>query len=624
MSEITALADSWLRTLYSYVRDAKPDKYGNKDNVSILVVTWVALLADSPLDKKPNSVIKRFFNRLKRDVTSTIKEYSLLCDKLVNSVVTDDLGDFTVSLHHDFASTPVFREYSRWFDTGDRKLLSFLLTFLWWGKKAEYIDPNLNPLAFRQWEQIEIDLSVLNPPENLLEDVKFILSFLPHPNPDFLSFQFGKKAVSEKAVRGLSKKLSLRYSKGLQEGFDTLPADYPVHDLLVTDEKLWNLGATDQQHASIDFSTLAFVPKDYKSVRSICMEPNSYMYYQQAIENMLDKAIRHSVFKDMIHIQDQSLNAREALLSSEDGLYDTIDLSAASDRLSNRVAQYVFPDSWSYYFQSSRTTKVRTPDGSVRELNKFAPMGSALCFPVQTLVFSAITCIARFLVSNGIHVDHYLENPNIFISEFSTDIGTRVYGDDIICPSSDTGTVISLLEALGFKVNLQKSFFGARKFRESCGTYAMHGKEVSPIMFKVKGLFSNDFKKIEGMIDLTNRLFEASYYSAASMLKRWIPRSFYVEIHPDSTKPRFPSHVLSFFPENPFRLRIKTTEAGPDRNQIGYLVKKVVVPIKEFDNEPLNRYHYARFLQLPSPKDGDKPPTGDVGKPTVRRIWIPA
>jgi len=624
MSEITFLARPWVQRLIAEVKGAKPDSNGNKDNISILKATWVALLADSPIDVKPHIVYKRFHNRLERDLAQCILEFSELTDKLVNSVVTDDFGDFTVSLHYEFSNTPVFREYSRWYETGDYRLLRFLLTFLWWGKKAEYADPTLVPKAFRRWEKNEESLSQLNPPPNLLEDLRFILSFLPQPDPDFLSFSFGPGAVSEKKVRGLSQKLSLRYLQGMQEGLDTLPADYPINQYLLPDSELWELGKLDSKHASIDFSSLAFVWKDRFSVRSICMEPNTYMYYQQAIENMLGHAIRSSVFQNIINIQDQSRNAVQALISSMDGMYDTIDESDASDLMSNRVARYIFPPAWNYYLQGSRTSRVRVPDGSIRELHKFAPMGSALCFPVQTLVFTAITCIARYLVKYEIPVAHYLSQSGFLISELCLDEGTRVYGDDIICPHSDTETVISLLEALGFIVNYKKSFYGARKFRESCGTFALHGKDVTPIRFKIKGLMTNGFERVQGMIDLHNRLFEVGYYSTASLLKGFISRKFYVELHPDSSRRRLPSHVLSLFPYNPFKLKPKPTSAGMDINQMGYVIKKVAVPIRVVDNDSMNRYQYARYLQAPSQTDGDKPPIGDVGKPTVRRIWIPA
>jgi hypothetical protein len=54
----------------------------------------------------------------------------------------------------------------------------------------------------------------------------------------------------------------------------------------------------------------------------------------------------------------------------------------------------------------------------------------------------------------------------------------RVYGDDIIVPTHNALTVIEVLEAFGFKVNTNKSFWTG-KFRESCGAEYYDGHNVS-------------------------------------------------------------------------------------------------------------------------------------------------
>lgn len=98
---------------------------------------------------------------------------------------------------------------------------------------------------------------------------------------------------------------------------------------------------------------------------------------------------------------------------------------------------------------------------------KFAPMGNALTFPVEELVFGSECQV---------------------IQEEMTGVTDRplwsVYGDDIIVPVEWYDTLVEYLSALGFIVNKDKSF-STGFFRESCGKEYFHGKDVSPLYFKV-------------------------------------------------------------------------------------------------------------------------------------------
>jgi hypothetical protein len=591
------------------------------------------MLADCPGLHKPDKVIRQWFNRLKRDLHGTMAAAAALSKELRDSVHVTESGYVKTSLHKKFGRWPIFREYKKWFDTDDDTLWQYLLTFLEWGRKAEYINPLLEQESFQKWKAIENDLCRVDPPLNLLEDLKFILSFLPDPDYEFLSLKFGQKKVSEPDVKLYSDKLSLRYHRCVEDLLDHISSDAPGLDLIIPDPELWALGRDDRQHASIDYSTQMFVPKDRWSVRGIAKEPNTVMLSQQGVMNMLLHSIDQSPFSHNIHIDDQSRNASLALRSSLDGKYDTIDMKDASDRASNRVVKFVFPTKWNEALQVTRTARTKLPNGRIVRVEKFAPMGSALCFPVQTLLFTAVCALARIIVSNGVTAEQYLKSGAWIVDKLQIDRETAVYGDDIICPRSDTLVVISLLEALGFVVNRSKSYLHPNAFRESCGTWALRGTLVTPIVFKVKGLAAQNLEYVYGLVDLCNRLFVAGYYSVHAFLAGYIPRQFYVEVPYEGHLPLEPHSLLSDDPDNtPLRKQRLAgvapgwTEAPTNltlqRNE--YRIKVYRTGIDVVSGESHERYQYARFLQSPSTTEGAKPPKGDSAQPEVRGVWVAA
>lgn len=641
MFELATLDPDVYALLKEYERQAQPDEHGNHMNIVVLVQSWVGLLADSPHETKPARVLRRFFRQLVTNMDYTMSRLARLADELMSSPMRGFGQTFNISLHLEFAGSPVFREYKAWYENGSPHLYKYLLSFLTWGKKAEYEDPTLRPSALARWESVEKDLGTVAPPDNLLDDLRFCLSHLPEPDMEKFIVQFGPKMVSEQRVRKYSDKLAVRYSQGLQDTLDYVPADSRVHDFVRTDPELWELGRSNPEQRSIDFSTLLMVRKKRGQMRSICKEPNTCMYHQKGILEMLLAAINSSPFAKVVQLKDQSRNQKAALQASIDGLYDTLDMQDASDRVLDSVISAIFPESWVYHFQASRTSLVRLPDGRVVRVLKFAPMGSRLCFIVQTLYYLAVCCVAREVVRAGLTAESYLKSGALVMSELRIDPKLCAYGDDLIVDASITSTVMSLLTTLGLVVNSEKSYYGTRRFRESCGIFAIDGKDVSPIQFKVKGLVSWTLARVAALIKLHNRCFEAGYYVTADLLKRWIPPKFVVEVLEPCVDGRIhihPSHLYSVGPDN--RRKLCQIITG---GEFGYWTKSYMTPIKpvslhrHIDKDGLlspdmsgdhderhDRYQYAQSLHSPVLSDGDKPPKGDVEEPTVRRIWVPA
>ncbi len=205
------------------------------------------------------------------------------------------------------------------------------------------------------------------------------------------------------------------------------------------------------------------VPKTAKTPRIITIEPVYNQFVQQGLAAMFaDWMYQHP----QVSYEFREPNMKLARAGSVDGSFATIDLSEASDRISLRLVKELFGDH-KYLLGAilaCRSMTSELDDGTLVQLRKFASMGSALTFPIQTLVFATIARMAVRRVSKG--------RPGI------ESLPIRVYGDDIIVPEYAALETIHLLEVFGLKVNLDKTHWTGR-FRESCGGEYFAGSDVS-------------------------------------------------------------------------------------------------------------------------------------------------
>jgi hypothetical protein len=142
-------------------------------------------------------------------------------------------------------------------------------------------------------------------------------------------------------------------------------------------------------------------------------------------------------------------------------------------------------------------------------MKKFAGMGNALTFPVQSVVFSAI-CIAASLDKLGLYPTY--SN----VKRLARNI--RVYGDDIIVKTVYYDRVVEWIHSFGLKVNEDKSF-GTGKFRESCGVDAYNGVDVTPLYLRkfTTDKASTD-EEIAHLVSLSNHMWLRGLYEPANLL----------------------------------------------------------------------------------------------------------
>lgn len=216
------------------------------------------------------------------------------------------------------------------------------------------------------------------------------------------------------------------------------------------------------------------VPKTLKTPRIIAIEPAAMQYMQQGVLEVMmrqvenDDFARHFVKFDRDGQQINQLLAQEG---SRDGSLATLDLSEASDRVSMQHVSGLLERhtiSREVVF-ATRSQKAAVPGNGVIPLAKFASMGSALCFPFEALVFTTVVFLG---------IERVLNRP-LTRKDIKFFFGkVRVYGDDIIVPTHYVHSVMTALEAFGFRVNHHKSFWTG-KFRESCGKEYYDGHDVS-------------------------------------------------------------------------------------------------------------------------------------------------
>lgn len=131
---------------------------------------------------------------------------------------------------------------------------------------------------------------------------------------------------------------------------------------------------------------------------------------------------------------------------------------------------------------ASRSGSTLLPCGTEVPLRKFAPMGSAVCFPVEAICFWALALAAAYS-SNATIIGEWSGYINrLFTDRLRPHERERVsvFGDDIIIESQHVNAVMEVLEAVGLSVNRDKSFWEG-PFRESCGHDYFKGRLVTPI-----------------------------------------------------------------------------------------------------------------------------------------------
>jgi hypothetical protein len=313
--------------------------------------------------------------------------------------------------------------------------------------------------------------------------------------------------------------------------YTTLHQKYPYYSYFIVgggkevcDRLSWYKGLRQQAEPS---AKVVLVPKDSRGPRLISMEPLEVQYIQQGLMRKLVPWIeRHRLTRGVVNFTDQTVNQQFALESSKDKEFATLDLKDASDRVRWDLVRELFPCGIVPYLSACRSTSTQLPDGSYVPLSKFAPMGSALCFPVMALTLWAL--IRAYLELESLKIPEGENLQETIRSSFH--IGRSgsfaIYGDDLIVPSASCSGLIRMLESFSLRVNKDKSYCNGN-FRESCGVDAFRGVDVTP--FRMRKPFSTNARNsgfLANSSSLANSLFARGYWHAASYIRLALEDTF--------------------------------------------------------------------------------------------------
>lgn len=287
-------------------------------------------------------------------------------------------------------------------------------------------------------------------------------------------------------------------------------------------------------HSVEEPSRLVDVPKTYDRPRLIAVEPNCHQWCQQNMLHYFYDRSLHSWINCFVQFRDQTQNQELARMASVTGELATLDLSEASDRVTCDVVEAAFRSNLNVLrgLIACRTRFVRVDLASqgvevLHRLKKFSTMGSAVTFPVESLIF-----LGCALTACGAHD---LESIMGLAGAVS------VFGDDIIVPTTARDQLEKILEALCFKVNRDKSFSGAN-FRESCGCDAFRGVDVTPVY--VHHLDPVEPEELVGLVETTNHFYKKWWLNVSAELRRTVRQRFNApDVHPLSEVLGFHSRV---------------------------------------------------------------------------------
>jgi hypothetical protein len=293
-----------------------------------------------------------------------------------------------------------------------------------------------------------------------------------------------------------------------------LEAEYPFCEYFVSgfnhiaDNPEYIQAAQEVEEAQ---AKVCLVPKDSRGPRLISMEPLEVQWIQQGLmKQIVAKLESNRLTRGHVNFTDQTINQRLALEGSKTQEWATLDMKEASDRVSLSLVTAIFDQCPMLAgLLASRSRSTRLPNGTVLQLKKFAPMGSAVCFPVESFVFYAL-CVGVLMHKCG-------------MSRREARRSVYVYGDDLIVRTSTVEALTHHLPEFGLLFNLGKCC-SSGLFRESCGCDAYNGVDVTPVRLRKQLRIPRAFTRHLGAVTIastvmqSNRLHERGCYRAAEFL----------------------------------------------------------------------------------------------------------
>lgn len=366
------------------------------------------------------------------------------------------------------------------------------------GFHSEFHKPELQAIMLHATREAHLVLSELSPYDPYTRDL-----FVPRPGPGGVAIPTPKhKRFSPKVLyRSIDSVMPYREWFAVTLG-DIIDCDFS-HRIKVLYEN-----AEDEP-----YSRFEAVPKTFGKPRGICLEMNEVQVLQQALRRALYYWLEHwhPLTRGRVSFEDQSNNGRLALESSENQEFDTLDLKDGSQRILARLCFHLYGELpiWPYLNALATKKILISPPYVPKKIwhrpRHYAPMGSALCFPVMSMT---LYFLCRAIIA--------VKCPPIY-KKFMDRV--YVYGDDIIVPYDVSEAVREWLPRFGVKLNLDKSYHHSL-FRESCGVHAYRGKDITPTYVRdIPAIHHSPISSLHSAVAAERGLNTAGYFQSAKWIR---------------------------------------------------------------------------------------------------------
>lgn len=528
--------------------------------------------------------IRRILSRISTDVTSnglipTIERYKDIGHSLLTNLGWSDQGQPTFRLIELHMQSPIKGAFIALQRIVDREgsseraigLIRWLFTWHNYLAKIPLDRPDLLEPAIAAWvdRQSAFDEELLFREANLILRLEKVMKWLfeYHPGDYNLAGKHGPGNTASDDKTIAAKNAAFRRTPATE----LVVGQYPTREIAES-----SIDYSEEQRRAV----LKMVKKDSGSLRPITMMPVPLMWLQQIIKEALysytvedhppdrpttivdfvgrtlaqriydracDNPVSEQNFRYFINFADQEKSQQLALAGSSRSDRNspvTIDLKAASDSIQFDLILGLFSNAeFRDKLRAGRSdgSYIDKQGGVFVEHIMFDGMGSALTFPIQSLLFTAIALLATLEAHWEYEFPH---RPDVelreILSEYLRYDGFRngfdklaervqIYGDDIILPRFAADKAVDYIHRLNLHVNQRKSFIKKHEaVREACGIFAVWGQIITPLRFRIPVVNNGgliDYAAFDAARQHANNLYFAGYKHARRSIIRWLSKT---------------------------------------------------------------------------------------------------
>jgi len=463
-------------------------------------------------------------------IIETTKRYKRCANLFYRALKKSQTGNIVFDIPNELADTPIFEvlklldQHMSKHETFPARGVKWVGTFLLFLSKIPLTRPDLEEPAVKAWRDHQEKVGLTHIDLRFTEALRSIVALI-YEGDGLPSHGRHGPGITNERHKTIAEKNDIGYYPSIQTL--ELEATHPTQQSYVP-------------QAQPDDSLYLVVPKDVGAVRSITAESAAMQRAQQKLKRLIYRTIdskdsvlpisRYVRFSDQRQAQ---LRAVRGTRRASDSCPATTDLEKASDSVSIDLVVEVFKDNLLHELMCGRSWNALVNDEKF-EVRMFAGMGSALTFPVQTILFTAVSVLATIMGLHKKEMGSYPEFPKDVLYEYLDSDGffferykkyadaIQVYGDDISTPELAVAPLFHVLKHIGLYVNDEKSFNGLLAVRESCGIFACKGQDITPLRFRIPTTKSKgklDYAAYEGLRSLHNFSYHNQYWKLYRILK---------------------------------------------------------------------------------------------------------